>query len=67
MWPAYSLNPNNTINATFIELHPDYKRLGKVYVNRYYGNEGNLYYNGYAPNIIGNCFDFWDPIISGQF
>jgi hypothetical protein len=70
VWPKYSLYQNNTINASFIELHADNSRLGKVWTNRYTGNDGDYqknYYNGYAPAVINNCFNFWDPILSGQF
>jgi hypothetical protein len=35
--------------------------LGKVYCNRYEGNDG------FDPSVIGYCFNFWDPVLSGQF
>jgi len=62
LWPAYSLNDDNSVNASFLELHADNDRLGKVYTNRYDGID-----DGYYPTIIQNCFNFWDEIISEQF
>ncbi len=60
-WPGYSLNPDNTVNASYIVLYPDNNVLGTVYVNRYNGSDG------FTPSVINNCFSFWDAILRSQF
>jgi len=64
VWPNYIVNNDatNSINASYVELNADDNRFGRVYVNRYDGIA-----DGFTPSVIGNCFNFWDAILSQQF
>ncbi len=41
-WSQYSLNLNNSVNASYIEFNPNSDRMGNVFVNRYDGNEDSV-------------------------
>ncbi|XP_054161092.1 cholinesterase 1-like [Oppia nitens] len=61
VWPPYSTNRDGMVNATYLELNPDSKRMGTVWVDQYRLNYAN------NPPIIGDCFYFWKDILDDQF
>jgi len=64
VWPNYSVNNDSakSINASYVELNADDKKFGRVFIDRYDGID-----DGFTPSVIGNCFNFWDAILSQQF
>lgn len=61
VWPEYSLEADYSVNASYVELHANRNRFGKVFTNRYRINPE------FNPPFIGDCFYFWDVILSRQF
>ena len=61
VWPTYGLTADYRVNASYLELHASSDRLGKIWTNRYNLNPRE------NPQLIGDCFYFWDEILSGQF
>jgi hypothetical protein len=55
-WSQYSLNLNNSVNASYIEFHPNSDRMGNVFVNRYDGNEDSALLSSIIASISGSYF-----------
>ena len=60
-WSPYTPLIAGDVSVNYMELNTDPSRLGRLFVNKYRGN------NGFEPPVIQNCINFWAPIFATFF